>query len=342
MESTRVKYGTTERIFATMADSSGVPVTGLTDVLLEIYRKSDGKYFDFNSSTFKSSAWTTRQGAMTELNSSLSPGVYYYNFDTTNHTSQFVEECFLLTVTSSTASNDPLYGELKVGGYVDQIGISSGVIQYGKGKGMSLEQVKKLAEEVWGYVLKNDKTAAETLLSKSEFNAATDKVMMDLVPMMEKMDSVKMADRTDEVLGAISSIPKPKDLSKDIKSVGLKVEGLVTELKPIVTELKPIVTEFTTTVGSFKTKIDSATNKVIDEIGSSIKAVTEIKNGVVGLNEMLVKYGDTLSTQTDMDRRMSQFMSKIQEKDLESINDKLKAMMKMITEAKYDILSELK
>lgn len=327
MESTRVKYGTTERVFAMASDSSGNSVTGLTDVKLEIYRKSDGKYFDFNDSTFKSSGWTTRQGVMTELSASLSPGVYYYDFDTTSHTSQYVEETFLMTMTSTTAVNDPTYGELKVGGYVDQIGISSGVIQYGKGKGMTVAQIEEFAKKVWQVVLEGGKTAAEVLLTRSEFNALTDKVLVDF----PEIKIPEMADRTDEVLFALSNMEKPKDYSKEINAVGKKLEGLASEVKPVVAD-------FAKTVSGFQSKMNMAEEK----INSYISKITNLKSGFDELKVMMEKYGETISSQTDMDRRMAQLMNKFQEKDLELVNEKLKRMMTMITEAKYDILKELK
>lgn len=327
METVRVKYGTTERLFATMMNSAGSPVTGLSDVLVEIYRKSDGKYFDFNDETFKSSGWTTRQQAMTELSAIYSPGVYYYDFDTTGHSSAFVEENYLITVTSATSANDPLYGELKVGGFVDQIGVAGGVVQFGKGKGMTEAQIKKLAEQVWGFVLSNEKTAAETLLSKSEFNSAVDKVMTDvMIPEMPEF-----IDRTNEVLAAINELPKPTDYRKDIQSVGKKVEGLVKEVKPVVSDFAQIVEKF----GG---KMEVATQ----EINSSLEIVSAIQKGFSELKGAMDMYGNKLGEQTDMDRRMAQFMNKFQEKDLELVQERLKGIMKMITDSKYEILKEIK
>jgi len=332
METVRVKHGTTERIFATVSNSSGTPSTGLTDVLLEIYRKSDGKYFDFNDTTFKSSGWTTRQNAMTELSASYSPGVYYYDFDTTDHSSAYVEETYLLTTTSATAANDPLYGELKVGGFVDQIGIAGGVVQYGKGKGMSDGQIKRLAELVWSYVLGNNKTAAETLLSKSDFNAAVDKVLVDQSELKSAIENIpQLVDRTDEVIQAVNNIPNPKDYTKDLVNLGKKIEG-------VVTEVKPVVRDFSTIVDNFSSKMEIAT----EEINSSLSLVDEIKQAIGSLKEATDQYGNTLSQQTDMDRRMSQFMNKFQERDLELINERLKSLAKNLADAKYEILSEIK
>ena len=43
---------------------------------------------------------------------------------------------------------------------MDQIGMVGGVMSYGKGKGMTVAQIKKFAEEVWKVVLSNQKTVS--------------------------------------------------------------------------------------------------------------------------------------------------------------------------------------
>lgn len=98
-----IENGNTERLRATALDGSGAFVTGLSDVLIEIRRESDGFYLDFNDSTFKSTGWTTRQQAMTELNATYSPGAYYYDFNTTGATNTE----YFIRVTCASAANFP-------------------------------------------------------------------------------------------------------------------------------------------------------------------------------------------------------------------------------------------
>ena len=117
METTRIQNGQTEQIRVTALDIVSAFITGLTDVLLEIRRESDGFYLDFNDSTFKNAGWTTRQNQMAELNVTNSPGTYFYNFDT----SSLSDDNYFLRVTSATAHNTPWEGELKVGDYVDNL-----------------------------------------------------------------------------------------------------------------------------------------------------------------------------------------------------------------------------
>ncbi len=119
METVRIQNGQTERVEILALDADGNPATGLTDVLLSIRRwyNNQWQWKDFADNTFKSSGWTTRQIVMTEVSASLEPGVYYYNFDTTG----FPDSDYEFWVESNTAANLPGRGELKTGGYVDNL-----------------------------------------------------------------------------------------------------------------------------------------------------------------------------------------------------------------------------
>lgn len=231
METVRVQHGATERIYATMLNASGATVTGLTNVLLEVRRKSDGKYFDFDDNTFKTSGWTTRQGVMTELDGTNSAGVYYYDFNTTQHSTVYGEETYFMRVTSSSAANDPLEGELKVGGYVDQIGLfSSG----SSTAGLTPQQMKSLAEMVWGVILEGKSTAREVLLRKSEFDAAQDFVMIEedanlvykldvLINKIEKLDNK-------DLIASLQKSFSTKDISLAIKDISSNLTNLQTKI----------------------------------------------------------------------------------------------------------------
>ena len=60
-----------------IVDSLGVHVSGQT-VALKIQRASDGYFYDFFDSTFKSSSWTNKT---INLSEDTSNGIYYYTFD---------------------------------------------------------------------------------------------------------------------------------------------------------------------------------------------------------------------------------------------------------------------
>lgn len=120
MENTRIQNGQSERILATALDANGDFVISLADVLLEIRRKSDSYYYDFDDNTFKNSGWVTKQEVMAELDATNSPGTYFYNFDT----SGLSDDEYYIRVTSVTAANSPWEGELKVGDFIDYIDAS--------------------------------------------------------------------------------------------------------------------------------------------------------------------------------------------------------------------------
>lgn len=96
----RIPTDDTERIIVYALDGRRRPVTGLTDLLLSIWRKSGGtsEWLDFNDYTFKTSGWTTRQLALTERDATLSPGIYYVNFDTSSIVSPVADDTYYLEV----------------------------------------------------------------------------------------------------------------------------------------------------------------------------------------------------------------------------------------------------
>jgi len=112
MSTVRIRGGDTERI-QTPAVKGGdlAALTGLATVVLAIQRTSDGFWLDFNDSTFKSSGWTTRQQAMTEVSATLAPGEYRYDWTAPSGTNAYM---IRIDETGGTAKNVPFVGEIKV------------------------------------------------------------------------------------------------------------------------------------------------------------------------------------------------------------------------------------
>lgn len=122
--SVRIQTGDTERIEAVVLDGSLDPLTGKTDILLSIRRVSDGQWYDFNDDTFKAIGWTTRQQQMTETDATNDPGTYHHDFDTSAITNAATDDTYEVRVDQSPgtdAANVPQVGEVKVGGYVDDV-----------------------------------------------------------------------------------------------------------------------------------------------------------------------------------------------------------------------------
>ena len=59
-------------------DADGSGVTGSTDLKLKIRRQADDYLFDFNTTTFKASGWTTVAATMTEIDATNLAGEYKY------------------------------------------------------------------------------------------------------------------------------------------------------------------------------------------------------------------------------------------------------------------------
>jgi hypothetical protein len=120
METSRIQNGQAERIEVLAMDSNGDPVTGLSDVLLSIRRISDGHWLDFDDNTFKGSGWVSRQTAMSEVDATNDAGKYYYDFDT----SGFADDTYEIRADCASAANFPQFGELKVGGFVNNLNVT--------------------------------------------------------------------------------------------------------------------------------------------------------------------------------------------------------------------------
>lgn len=109
----REQQNSTERIRLIALDSSNAGVTGAT-VLLSIRRDADGFYW--SGAAFGAGFNTV---AMTETDATNRAGEYHYDFNT----SGLADAVYSFRATSVTAAiiNDPWEGEIKIGGFVDNI-----------------------------------------------------------------------------------------------------------------------------------------------------------------------------------------------------------------------------
>lgn len=128
--SVRIKTGAKEPIVVLIVDQNGDELTGLVDIKIKIRRGSDGFYLDWSDNNFKAFP-TQLLEALAEVSSVLSPGEYYLNtathvegFDTSTFVQLVDEEQYFVTAVQdggSSAANVPQMGEIKVGGFVDDI-----------------------------------------------------------------------------------------------------------------------------------------------------------------------------------------------------------------------------
>ena len=132
-------------------DADGDPITGETITLL-IKRVSDGSYFDFNDSTFKSSGWTSKTVNLSE-DANAGQEHYYYSYNPP--VSETGAEQYLFIIDDADATNGlhlselVSYQDIGVSDLVvaDNIGINwADVSNQGTSVNLSDTTVNKLAE----------------------------------------------------------------------------------------------------------------------------------------------------------------------------------------------------
>ena len=114
METIRIQQGDSERIEAYFISTASVPMSGLTPALT-IRRQSDGQYF--NGTAFTS---TFTQLAMSAVDAVNQGGYYSRMFDTTG----LADDTYSIICSGTAAGNSPLIGEIKVGGFIDNLDTS--------------------------------------------------------------------------------------------------------------------------------------------------------------------------------------------------------------------------
>ena len=154
-----IPKNTIERIYATALNTEGEFLFGLTDVILQIKRKSDGFFLDFSDNTFKSSGWTEKTSQLNEISDMT--GTYFYDFDTDG----LQNDNYFVRVTSITADNSPWEGELKVGGIIDEVVTKT-----------DLNEVKETLARILGLSKENQRIFSPTYNSNNLLTGATIKI----------------------------------------------------------------------------------------------------------------------------------------------------------------------
>jgi hypothetical protein len=131
---TPFQTGRTEEIRLDVRDLAGDPLTGATGVQIRIQRASDGQFFDFDDSTFKTSGHTERDTALVQVDATLLPGIYELTggFDSSAVTNIVTDDTYIVFPVKGTAPDTdsavmPAPGEFKVGWYSDAIGLAAHV-----------------------------------------------------------------------------------------------------------------------------------------------------------------------------------------------------------------------
>ena len=127
-----IQTGGKEPVETLIVTTSGVELTGSTNIKCKIRRLSDGKYYDWSDDTFKSSGSVVKLlEALREVSSVSSKGEYILDtlthakgWDTTKITNPISKDIYFITVVedgTSLSGNLPQIGELKTGDWLDYI-----------------------------------------------------------------------------------------------------------------------------------------------------------------------------------------------------------------------------
>ncbi len=113
------------QVFA-VSVATGAPLTGATDLFVRLRRVSDGFYFDWSDSTFKSSGFTTLNQTLTEQDATNAAGLYAVTggFDLSAVTNKAVSDTYVVIPlqTPGTSAILPTPDDFREGQILESIG----------------------------------------------------------------------------------------------------------------------------------------------------------------------------------------------------------------------------
>jgi hypothetical protein len=116
--------GAVESVFVgPIVGTSGTPLVGLTDISLSIFRASDKKFLDWSTMAFSATPTTLYQ-AMTELDSTQAPGIYYLDINTSSFVGTNADDHYMVAISQQgpgSAKNALQMGEFRIGTIVDKV-----------------------------------------------------------------------------------------------------------------------------------------------------------------------------------------------------------------------------
>lgn len=255
--------------------------------------------------------------SIVEVDSGDMPGHYYIELtaaelDTLGH----------ISITKKTAGSLAFHDRAIVS-YNDPYISAGGFASGGSSFRLTDKHIEAIAKKVWEYQLKENVTAKDQLLQ------AADHPMMDMTPMMEKMDSIVIPELDiSPVMEAVSqiNIPEPKDYSKEFAGITKQLADIVKSHKIDVASLAKVAEELR----------DQMKAGIEQTMAGSIDGVTEIKSGLEDLNELLIELRAKADEMNDMDKRFENMTSLMQKQQLTELTSRVEAMIGEIKTALDD------
>lgn len=307
----------TQRITAIFTSSSA-PATGLSPVV---------NIFDLTGGTTVVSG-----GAMTEFGN----GVYYYDFTDYNIESDYVfqayggaslpvseqyvwagNENYIDDIWDAQVSNHQVVGSLAA---EVRAGIGSVITSSGQKVSVTEREAKDIAKFVWKHILDNKKSAEETLLSRSEFNAIKDSVLLK-TPLVDNTERLhNMSNKLDAVGNDLSRLAKKK------------VEVTVSPT-PVTVVVPKELTADITLIKSNISQIKAIEPKIV-EVERIIEKEKLVEIDLSELRELIL--GIKPATNESVGQ-MFKDLSQDQKVELQRV---VRVLLLQLTRAKYDILTK--
>lgn len=179
------------------------------------------------------------------------------------------------------------------------------------GSAFTKEQLELIAKEVWTFILKNDLSAQDVLISRSDFNAIRDKVLIGDINIPEiltiKSLITEISSNIDEIQNKKISVEVPQDLVTMMDTVLKNVNSLcddVCKIVPTIEEsarvINESVDEFSDKIVDFESQM-AGTNLDLSKAAELAGALTAVKDSLM---TMISLAGATNSAESQRAREM--------------------------------------
>ena len=202
---------------------------------------------------------------------------------------------------------------------------SGGSMVEGEGRRLSLEEAQTLARMVWEVILKGEEKAKDVLLSRSDFDALKDKVLLK--------DKIKV---TTEIV-KVTTLPAP-DLSPVTKAIGqltAKVEKLPTKFPELETPTE--LAEIMATLTELKELAPAVEEirQVVAEVAVKEIDLSTVENLVAELQALLTNREELTAKQ------VNSLLAGLGERQVEEMRALTRLVLLGIKNAKYDLIRSI-
>lgn len=182
----------------------------------------------------------------------------------------------------------------------------SGGVVVGTGnnsRGLTLEEAEAIAKKVWAMILSNNKSAAEILITRSDFNAIKDEVTLSKKSVVDySKEMALLFTEVQKISNEVSILCAKPDPVVDVpESLADSINELVSGVNDILPGITNAAEVINTTSDSISEKVDSlqaqmaGTNLDLSKANELAEAFTTLKDSLTVLMQMTERMsGDTV------------------------------------------------